>query len=108
MATRAMTRRGAEGGGATAAGGSGGATAASEHTPVGSAEDRHDDDDVDDNGAPSELLGPLLEEWRDVLVKHVLTRLDPTAPCSRGWRSRGWRWWWPTTCHARGWGVVSV
>jgi hypothetical protein len=33
----------------------------------------HDDDD-----APSELLAPLLEEWRDVLVTHVLSRLDAT------------------------------
>jgi hypothetical protein len=32
----------------------------------------------DDDDAPSELLAPLLEEWRDVLVKHVLERLDPT------------------------------
>jgi hypothetical protein len=32
----------------------------------------------DDADAPSELLAPLLEEWRDVLVKHVLERLDPT------------------------------
>ena len=59
-----------------------------------------------DADAPSELLGPLLEEWHDVLVKHVLSRLDPTdpptAPCSRGWGSRGWRWWWPTSCRARG------
>ena len=35
-----------------------------------------DDADAD---APSELLAPLLEEWRDVLVKHVLSRLDPTG-----------------------------
>ena len=31
-----------------------------------------------DAAAPSELLAPLLEVWRDVLVKHVLARLDPT------------------------------
>jgi hypothetical protein len=24
------------------------------------------------------LLAPMLEEWREVLVKHVLARLDPT------------------------------
>ena len=33
--------------------------------------------DADDD-APSELLAPLLEEWREVLVTHVLSRLDPT------------------------------
>jgi len=33
------------------------------------------DEDAD---APSELLAPLLDEWRDVLAKHVLARLDPT------------------------------
>ena len=32
----------------------------------------------DDDDAPSELLTPLLEEWNEVLVKHVLERLDPT------------------------------
>ena len=31
-----------------------------------------------DHDTPSELLAPLLEEWREVLVKHVLARLDPT------------------------------
>jgi len=31
-----------------------------------------------DADAPDELLTPLLEEWSDVLVKHVLSRLDPT------------------------------
>jgi hypothetical protein len=35
-------------------------------------------DAVADDDAPSALLEPLLEEWRDVLVKHVLARLDPT------------------------------
>jgi hypothetical protein len=30
-----------------------------------------------DDAAPSELLAPLLDEWREVLVKHVLERLDP-------------------------------
>jgi hypothetical protein len=49
------------------AGGRSGAVASGAHPP----EDSEDD-------APSELLGPLLEEWRDVLVKHVLSRLDPT------------------------------
>ena len=34
-------------------------------------------EDVDDD-APSELLAPLLEEWRDVFVMEVLARLDPT------------------------------
>ena len=29
--------------------------------------------------APSALLGPLLDEWRDVFVAEVLARLDPTA-----------------------------
>ena len=33
--------------------------------------------DDDDDDTPSALLGPLLEEWRHVLVKHVLERLDP-------------------------------
>jgi hypothetical protein len=32
---------------------------------------------ANDDNAPSELLGPLLEQWRDVLVRHVLERLDP-------------------------------
>jgi hypothetical protein len=31
-----------------------------------------------DDDAPSELLVPLLEEWRHVLVTHVLSRLNPT------------------------------
>jgi len=31
-----------------------------------------------DDDAPSELLAPLLEEWREVRVTHVLSRLDPT------------------------------
>ena len=47
--------------------------AAGGHPPEGPPEENDDDDDA----APSELLGPLLEEWRDVLVKHVLSRLDP-------------------------------
>jgi hypothetical protein len=39
---------------------------------------------------PSPLLAPLLKEWRDVLVKHVLSRLDPTdcailAQVARPW-----------------------
>ena len=35
-------------------------------------------EEVDDADAPSELLAPLLEKYHDVLVKHVLSRLDPT------------------------------
>ena len=31
-----------------------------------------------DADAPSELLAPLLEEWRDVFVMQLLSRLDPT------------------------------
>jgi hypothetical protein len=53
-----------------------------------------DDDDADaaDADAPSELLVPLLEEWRDVLVKHVLARLDPMdcamlAQVGKPWRA---------------------
>ena len=66
------------------------------HPPEGPLEDSEDD-------APSELLAPLLEEWRDVLVRHVLSRLDPTdCACSRGWGSRGWRWCWLTISRARG------
>ena len=38
--------------------------------------DNDDNDDADET--LSELLAPLLEEWSDVLVKHVLARLDPT------------------------------
>jgi len=33
-----------------------------------------DSDDVADASATSELLAPLLEEFPDVLVKHVLSR----------------------------------
>jgi hypothetical protein len=45
-----------------------------------------------DADAPSALLAPLLEEWRDVLVKHVLARLDPTdcallAQVGKPWRA---------------------
>jgi hypothetical protein len=32
----------------------------------------------DDDAAPRELLGPLLEDWRDVYLKEVLERLEPT------------------------------
>jgi hypothetical protein len=55
MVTRSTRRRGG--------GGAGGAA---------------DDDEADDDATPSELLVLLLEEWREVLVKHVLARLDPT------------------------------
>jgi hypothetical protein len=41
------------------------------HSPEGPPEDSDDD-------APSELLAPVLEEWREVMVTHVLQRLDPT------------------------------
>jgi hypothetical protein len=43
------------------------------HPREGTTEESHG---VDAAG-PSELLAPLLEEWRDVLVKHVLAWLDP-------------------------------
>ena len=42
---------------------------------VQSPEGPPEDGDAD---AASALLVPLLEEWRAVLVKHVLERLDPT------------------------------
>jgi len=50
---------------------------------------------TDDDGAPSELLAPLLEEW-PYLMELVLAQLDPTdcALLAR-WRSRGWWWCWP-------------
>jgi len=66
------------------------------HTPHDAAAAIDDDDDNDndvsegeeeeedeveveeDDDAPSELLAPLLEEWCDVLVTHVLAWLDPT------------------------------
>jgi hypothetical protein len=41
-----------------------------------------------DGAAPSELLAPLLEEWRIVLVEHVLKRLDPidVAMLAQAWK----------------------
>ena len=69
METRAR-KRGSGGGGEAAAGESSGWLASGGHEPKGPPVDSEDD-------APSKLLGPLLEEWRDpVLVKHVL--VDPT------------------------------
>jgi hypothetical protein len=62
------------GGSAARAGGSSGAMAVGGHPLEGPSEKNEDDADA----APSELLGPLLEEWREVLVKHVLERLEPT------------------------------
>ena len=69
METRARTRGGGGGGGGGAAGAgeSSASVVSGEHAP----EDSDDD-------APSELLAPLLDKWRDLLVKHVLERLDPT------------------------------
>ena len=77
MATRSTRCTGAGGGGGAAgAGESGGAMAVGGHPSEGP-QQPEDGDDVAD-AAPSELLAPLLEEWRDVLVKHVLQRLDAT------------------------------
>jgi hypothetical protein len=66
---------GGEGGDQDGAGGSGGAVAAGGLPPRGAPDDSDDDADA---AAPSALLGPLLEDWRHVLVKHVLQRLNPT------------------------------
>jgi len=66
--------RGAAGAGA---GGRSGATGGLPFEGFSMSEEK--DNDVDD--APSELLAPLLEEWHEVLVTHVLSRLDPTASC---------------------------
>jgi hypothetical protein len=95
METRARKRGGGAGGGgdATEAGGSSGTRASSGYRSEGPP----DDSDAD---AASELLDPLLEEWRDLLVMHLLARLDPARAC--GWRSRGWRWCWQTSSRARG------
>ena len=38
-----------------------------------------EENDEDAAASSGELLGPLLEDWRDVLVKHVLKWLDPTG-----------------------------
>ena len=72
MATRARKRGGGGGGGAAKPSGSNRAGASGGHPPGVLPPDYSDDD------TPSELLPPLLEEWRDVLVTHVLARLDPT------------------------------
>jgi hypothetical protein len=67
MEARVRTRGGGAGGGSEGAGGSTGAGASGGHPPEAGEDD-----------TSSELLAPLLEEWRDVLVMHVLSRLDPT------------------------------
>ena len=58
METRVRTRGGGAGGGAEGAGGSSGVGASGGQPPEGPFEDSEDD-------TPSELLAPLLEEWRD-------------------------------------------
>ena len=68
------------GGGAGGEGGAAGesnigAKAVGGHPPDA---DGPSEENADDDTAHSELLAPLLEEWRDVLVTHVLSRLDPT------------------------------
>ena len=79
MDTRS-TRRwggGGSGGGSGCGAGnavSGRAAAVGEHPSAGPSEES----DHADADAPSELLGPLLEEWREVLVKHVLAGLNAT------------------------------
>ena len=78
MAARSTRRRGAGGGGGAAgAGGSSGATAVGGH-PSEEVLGQPENDGDDADAAPSELLAPLLEEWRDVLAKHVLSQLDAT------------------------------
>jgi len=78
METRSTRRRGVGGGGGTAGAGEiGGATAAVGHPPDEEGPRPPEDGDNDADAAPSELLAPLLEEWRDVLVKHVLEQLEP-------------------------------
>ena len=72
MDTRAEWRGGGAGGGGGAAGAGGSSAAVAAVGPPA------ENDDDSDDAAPSELLAPLLEEWRDVLVKHVLERLEPT------------------------------
>ena len=55
--------------------GRGAAMVAGGHLPEAPPEETDDDADA---AAPRELLAPLLEEWREVLVTHVLSQLDPT------------------------------
>jgi len=93
-------RYGSGGGGGGGAGGGGGGRAAEVggdsgamtagtggHQPGGPPEENNDDADA---AAPSELLAPLLEEWREVLVKHVLSRLDPTDCALLGQVAKPW------------------
>ena len=69
--TRRRRRRWGRGGDGRKQGGLGDGGQPAEGPP------EENDDDADD-ATPSELLAPLLEEWREVLVKHVLERLGPT------------------------------
>ena len=63
MEPRGMTRGdGGDGGGAAGAGANGGASAAGGHHLEGASDENENADD-----APSELLGPLLEEWPDLM-----------------------------------------
>jgi hypothetical protein len=81
------------GGGAGGGGGTAGAGGSNDEAGAASGHGHTSGDDDDaDADAPSELLVPLLEEWREVLVKHVLTRLDPTdcallAQVGKPWRA---------------------
>jgi hypothetical protein len=81
MNTRSKTRGGGGGGGggggerAAGAGGSSGAVVAGVHGHPSLEPPAPEENDA----APSELLVPLLEQWPDVLVTHVLSRLDPTV-----------------------------
>ena len=51
-----------------------------------------EENDEDAAASRGELLGPLLKDWRDVLVRHVLKWLDPTdcamlARVAKPWRA---------------------
>jgi hypothetical protein len=63
------------GGEAGAGGSSGAGKGAGGHPPDEGPSDGTGGDNAHAD-APSELLVPLLEQWRDVLVTHVLSRLD--------------------------------
>ena len=81
MATRARKYGGdaGGGGGVAEAGGSSGAGASDGHPSEGPPEDGDDD-------APSKLLAPLMEEWRDDIFP-APTSLPPCV--HHGWHPRG-------------------